>query len=279
MGIACPQIVYPYLRANVSDVCTRAGFPPVHLAEINFQAMYEQQQAAGRSRPTAARASSTRPRRACAAGACASRMKSSCSAPAPGARRWPSAPAARHRVALWARDAAQAAAIAAARANERYLPGVALPPTRCRSAPISTLRWPHAAAHDLVIIATPMAALREMLHAPAAGRAGVPGCARASRTAPAALGPRDPRAGRARRSRRRAERPELRAGSGARASRPRWWPRARDAARARQRWSRPSTANLRIYANDDLVGVEVGGAVKNVLAIATGIADGLRAWA
>ena len=45
MGIACPQIVYPYLRSNVSDLITRAGFPPVHLAEINFQAMYEQQQA------------------------------------------------------------------------------------------------------------------------------------------------------------------------------------------------------------------------------------------
>ena len=46
MGIACPQIVYPYLRASVADTVTRAGFPPVHLAEINFQAMYEQQQAA-----------------------------------------------------------------------------------------------------------------------------------------------------------------------------------------------------------------------------------------
>ena len=45
MGIACPQIVYPYLRGNVADVVTRAGFPPVHLAEINFQAMYEQQKA------------------------------------------------------------------------------------------------------------------------------------------------------------------------------------------------------------------------------------------
>ena len=44
MGIACPQIVYPYLRSNVSDIVTRAGFPPVHLAEINFQAMFEQQQ-------------------------------------------------------------------------------------------------------------------------------------------------------------------------------------------------------------------------------------------
>ena len=45
MGIACPQIVYPYLRGNVADLIQRAGFPPVHLAEINFQAMYEQHQA------------------------------------------------------------------------------------------------------------------------------------------------------------------------------------------------------------------------------------------
>ena len=45
IGIACPQIVYPYLRATVSDICTRAGFPPVLLAEVNFQAMYEAQQA------------------------------------------------------------------------------------------------------------------------------------------------------------------------------------------------------------------------------------------
>jgi preprotein translocase subunit SecB len=45
MGIACPQIVYPYLRSNVADLIQRGGFPPVHLAEINFQAMYEQQQA------------------------------------------------------------------------------------------------------------------------------------------------------------------------------------------------------------------------------------------
>ena len=45
LGIACPQIVYPYLRSNVADVIQRGGFPPVHMAEINFQAMYEQQQA------------------------------------------------------------------------------------------------------------------------------------------------------------------------------------------------------------------------------------------
>ena len=43
-GIACPQIIYPYLRSNVADVIQRAGFPPVHMAEINFQAMFDQQQ-------------------------------------------------------------------------------------------------------------------------------------------------------------------------------------------------------------------------------------------
>ena len=46
MGIAFPQIVYPYLRGNVADLIQRGGFPPVHLSEINFQAMYEQQQLA-----------------------------------------------------------------------------------------------------------------------------------------------------------------------------------------------------------------------------------------
>ena len=54
MGIACPQIVYPYLRGNVADMIQRGGFPPVHLSEINFQAMYEQQQSqVGQSSPAA----------------------------------------------------------------------------------------------------------------------------------------------------------------------------------------------------------------------------------
>ena len=44
LGIVCPQMVYPYLRAIVSDVCTRAGFPPILLTEVNFQAMFEAQQ-------------------------------------------------------------------------------------------------------------------------------------------------------------------------------------------------------------------------------------------
>ena len=51
MGITCPAIVYPYLRSNVSDIVSRGGFPPVHLAEINFQAMYEQQQAEAAKTP------------------------------------------------------------------------------------------------------------------------------------------------------------------------------------------------------------------------------------
>ena len=51
MGIACPQIVYPYLRGNVADLIQRAGFPPVHLSEINFQAMYDQQRSEASAAP------------------------------------------------------------------------------------------------------------------------------------------------------------------------------------------------------------------------------------
>jgi preprotein translocase subunit SecB len=41
LNVVCPNIVYPYLRANVADVIQRAGFPPIHLAEINFEAMFQ----------------------------------------------------------------------------------------------------------------------------------------------------------------------------------------------------------------------------------------------
>ena len=44
VNVVSPQIIYPYLRSNVADVIQRGGFPPVHMAEINFQAMFEQQQ-------------------------------------------------------------------------------------------------------------------------------------------------------------------------------------------------------------------------------------------
>jgi preprotein translocase subunit SecB len=44
-GITCPTIVYPYLRANLSDLIQRSSFPPFHLAEINWEAFYQQKQA------------------------------------------------------------------------------------------------------------------------------------------------------------------------------------------------------------------------------------------
>jgi preprotein translocase subunit SecB len=61
ISIACPNIVYPYLRAIVSDVCTRAGFPPVLLSEVNFQAMFDAQQAEAEASAKAAIASATGP--------------------------------------------------------------------------------------------------------------------------------------------------------------------------------------------------------------------------
>lgn len=42
LGITCPSILYPYLRSNIADTISRAGFQPIHLNEINFHGMYEQ---------------------------------------------------------------------------------------------------------------------------------------------------------------------------------------------------------------------------------------------
>lgn len=42
LAIACPNILFPYARETVSDVITRAGFPPVYLAPVNFEAIYLQ---------------------------------------------------------------------------------------------------------------------------------------------------------------------------------------------------------------------------------------------
>lgn len=49
LGIVCPSILFPYLRANVADLITRASLPPLHLAEVNFQTLYEQNLAAAAS--------------------------------------------------------------------------------------------------------------------------------------------------------------------------------------------------------------------------------------
>jgi len=45
MGIVCPTMLYPYLRANNADAITRTSLPPLHLAEVNFQALFEQRMA------------------------------------------------------------------------------------------------------------------------------------------------------------------------------------------------------------------------------------------
>lgn len=42
LGIACPNILYPYLREAISDLVTRGGFPPVLLAPVSFEAIYMQ---------------------------------------------------------------------------------------------------------------------------------------------------------------------------------------------------------------------------------------------
>jgi preprotein translocase subunit SecB len=46
LGIACPNILYPYVREVISDVVTRAGFPPVVLNPVNFEALYAAQKEA-----------------------------------------------------------------------------------------------------------------------------------------------------------------------------------------------------------------------------------------
>ncbi len=45
LGIGCPNILFPYLREVVSDIVTRAGFPPVILSPVNFEALYQQKKA------------------------------------------------------------------------------------------------------------------------------------------------------------------------------------------------------------------------------------------
>jgi preprotein translocase subunit SecB len=51
LGIACPNILFPYAREVVSDLTQRAGFPPVILAPVNFEAIYAQQRAQMQQQP------------------------------------------------------------------------------------------------------------------------------------------------------------------------------------------------------------------------------------
>ncbi|HMN93361.1 MAG TPA: NAD(P)H-dependent glycerol-3-phosphate dehydrogenase [Hydrogenophaga sp.] len=183
-------------------------------------------------------------------------------------------------VSLWARDAQQAAQMQAERVNARYLPGQVLPPSmQVSGAALDGADSPLVGC-DLVIVATPMAALRDMLarlapfgvpaawlckgfEAPrASDRPGLLGHEIAAEVAPGLpVG--------------------VLSGPSFAQEVARGQPAALVAASAhRELCDRLVDAfhgpSLRVYANDDIVGVEVGGAVKNVLAIATGLCDGLN---
>ncbi len=184
--------------------------------------------------------------------------------------------ASRHALTLWARDEAQAAEMARRRENPRYLAGVPFPDTLtvAHGADVSSL----AAAYDLVIVATPMAGLRATLAALQGTTAPVAwlckGFEASQGGSPGLLG-HEVQAQVA---------PGLQAGalSGPSFAQEvaRGQPTARVAASRHAAVRNALVAafhgpSLRVYANEDLAGVEVGGAVKNVLAIATGLCDGL----
>lgn len=187
--------------------------------------------------------------------------------------------AGRHEVTLWARDAAQAEAIAKARENVRYLPGLALPPAlTVRAGDLHQAR----AGAELVVVATPMAALRQQLIALRGTTAPVAWLCKGVEPALDASSPAS--YGLLAHEIWGQVAPELMAGvlSGpsfaqeVAEGRPTALVAASPHAAVRdalvQAFHGPA---LRVYANDDIVGVEVGGAVKNVLAIATGLCDGL----
>jgi preprotein translocase subunit SecB len=52
LAIACPNILFPYVRETISDTVNRAGFPPVILAPVNFEAIYRSRQEQARQQPT-----------------------------------------------------------------------------------------------------------------------------------------------------------------------------------------------------------------------------------
>lgn len=173
---------------------------------------------------------------------------------------------------LWARDAAQVALMLASQHNERYLPGVALPAALRLSAD-----WQAAQAHvgssGLYVVATPMAGLRNMLGRLPDGAAVLWLC-KGFEAGSGLLGHEIAAQ----------VNPTLRAGvlSGPSFAQEvaQGLPTAlvaasRDPAVPVLAVAAFHGTRLRVYASSDPVGVEVGGAVKNVLAIATGIADGL----
>ena len=179
-----------------------------------------------------------------------------------------------HRVVLHARDAAQAQALQQQRRNQRYLPGIDLPAALGISSGPLDACLQSAGAEDLFIIATPMAGLRSTLLALRGVPASVAWLCKGFE-AETGLMPHEVQAQVA---------PQLRAGAlngpsfaqEVARTQPTALVAASPHASVRQALVMAFHGGaLRVYANEDIVGVEVGGAVKNVLAIATGLCDGL----
>jgi glycerol-3-phosphate dehydrogenase (NAD(P)+) len=184
------------------------------------------------------------------------------------------ASASRHPTCLWARDAQQVAHMQATRENAHYLPGIALP-----AALSLTSDFEVAVAHGhagLIVIATPMAALEDMLRRLPADVSGLVWLCKGFQEGTGLLGHEI-----ARRVRPGDTRVGVLSGPSFAAEVARGQPVAlvaasEDAALAQRVVEGLHGGHVRIYASSDPVGVEVGGAVKNVMAIATGIADGLN---
>lgn len=188
-------------------------------------------------------------------------------------------------VTLWARDAALVAAMRSDRVNARYLPGIELPPGLSLDGGSEDSLAPALAGQDLIVIATPIAGLRGQLQRLAGVKAPVAWLCKGFE-APLL----DPMSGIAgfglmAHEVRAQVAPQLMAGalSGPSFAQEvaRGQPSALVAASEHASVRDALVAafhgpTLRIYANDDVIGVEVGGAVKNVLAIATGLCDGLH---
>ena len=186
-----------------------------------------------------------------------------------------------HQVTLWARDASQSSVLAADRINARYLPDIALP-SSLRFAGGQALLQDSIKGQDLIIIATPMSGLRGMLLA--LGSTSVPVAWLCKGFETPQKDDFHPSFGLLAHEIRARAAPDLIAGvlSGPSFAQEvaRGQPTALVAASEHAAVRDALVAafhspTLRVYANDDIVGVEVGGAVKNVLAIATGLCDGL----
>ncbi len=185
-----------------------------------------------------------------------------------------------HATTLWARSQAQQRAMQAARSNARYLPDAPFPDSLLLASGDAAELRNRTQASDLVVLAAPMAALRGLLQGLHGCRAPVAWLCKGFE----ASGPEAGSFGLLGHEIRAQVAPQLLAGalSGpsfaqeVAAGRPTALVAASEYAEVREAlvhaFHGPS---LRVYANDDIVGVEVGGAVKNVLAIATGLCDGL----